>query len=188
MKENNHNYTITLTCRCLGLSKSGYYAWLNRVPSKRSQENEALKLKIKSIHNFSRGTYGLPRVYEELKKQGFEYSLSRVRRLRKNLGLRVRRRKKFIRTTDSNHNLPVAPNLLNRNFHTSKENQAWVSDITYIRTEEGWLYLAVVIDLYSRRVVGWSLQDQMSKTLVLDALEMAINCLLYTSPSPRDRG
>jgi len=161
-------------CQVLNVSRSGYYSWLNRTPSKRKLENEELKIKIAEIYWQSRGTYGSPRIHEKLKKEGYHYNIKRIARLMKELGLKAIQKRKFKVTTDSNHNYPVKENLLKREFDVDTPNKAWVSDITYISTQEGWLYLTVIIDLYSRKVVGWSMNKRMTKQLVIDALIMAV--------------
>lgn len=168
------NYPVALMCRALDVSRSGYYAWKTRPPSKREQENEQLKTKIAEVHHDSRGTYGSPRVHAELVAQGFEVGRNRIARIMREEGILGRRKPRFRRTTDSNHKLPVAENVLAREFMTDAPDRAWVADITYVWTAQGWLYLAVIIDLYSRRVVGWSMADNMRKELVLDALTAAL--------------
>lgn len=162
-------------CKVLEVSRSGYYKWLKRKPSKREEENETLKFKVAQIYWQSRGTYGSPRIYKQLKKEGIICNKKRVERLMKVLGLKAIQKRKFKVTTNSNHNLPIKDNILNREFDVSQKNKVWVSDITYIPTQEGWLYLAVIIDLYSRKVVGWSMDSTMKKNLVINALNMALN-------------
>ena len=169
-----HLYPIELMAGVLEVSRSAHYAWFNRIPSKRIKETKELEYRISSIFKAGRGTYGSPRIHAQLKQDGRVASPNRVARIMSKLGLRAKTKRKFKSTTDSNHNLPVAPNLLDQNFTVSERDQVWCSDITYLRTTEGWLYLAVVIDLYSRRVVGWSMRDNMKKGLVLEALEMAL--------------
>lgn len=167
-------YSITILCKALDVTRSGYYAWLGRGKSSRQCTNEELSERIAEIHKTSRCTYGCPRIQAELKSQGHRVSRRRVARLMRQQGIRVRRRKRWVpRTTDSHHKLPVAPNLLDREFERTAPNQAWVGDITYVRTDEGWLYLATLLDLYSRKVVGWSMSDKIDRQLVLRALEMA---------------
>jgi putative transposase len=156
------------------IERSGYYAWIKRKPSKQSIANEALDKKIIDIFNSHSSRYGYPRITDELHDQGEKCGKNRVFRRMRKLGLRAKGKKKFKVTTDSNHNLPVAANLLNRDFSATAPNQKWVSDITYIWTDEGWLYLATVIDLYSRAVIGWSIQPTMTRQLVCDALMMAL--------------
>ena len=143
-------------CKILGVSRSGYYAWFKSKTSKRVFENQELTTKIISIHKKSKGTYGSPRIVQELRQDYPRISRPRVARLMKKANIRSIVRKKYTVTTDSKHNYPVAENLLNRNFNVERLGTAWVSDITYIRTNEGWLYLTAVIDLCDRKVIGWS--------------------------------
>lgn len=158
----------------LSIERSGYYAWLKRKPSQRSIANKGLDKKITAAFDRHKKRYGAPRITDELQGEGEACSQNRVYRRMKKLGLRAKGKKKFKITTDSKHNLPVAENLLNRDFTTTAPNQKWVSDITYIWTDEGWLYLATVIDLYSRAVIGWSIQPTMTRELVSNALMMAL--------------
>ncbi len=172
------NFPVTLMCRVLEVSKSGYYAWRNRAPCKRAQDNELLATKIDEVHAESRGTYGSPRVHAELVAQGFTVGRNRIARIMREDGIIGRRKPRFRLTTDSDHKLPVAKNLLDRMFTVDEPDQAWVADVTYIWTQQGWLYLAVIIDLFSRRVVGWSMADHMRTELVLDALKAALGSRL----------
>jgi putative transposase len=167
------NFPIRLMCEALEVSRSGYYAWLNREPSQRAKENEVLNQKIVEIHAKSRGTYGSPRVTEELEAQGFKADRKRVARRMAALGLSGDLKPKF-RNADSEPTSPVAANTLDRQFDVAEPDRVWVSDITYVWTVAGWLYLAVVIDLYSRRVVGWAMADHMRAELVLEALAAAL--------------
>jgi putative transposase len=141
-------------CRVLEVSASGYYGWRQRPISKRKQENTDLVNHITQVHQQSRQTYGSPRIHAELKAQGIQCGESRVARLMKHNGIQAKRKKKYVITTDSSHDLPIAGNRLNQQFTAHAPNEKWVADITYIWTQEGWLYLAVVLDLFSRRVVG----------------------------------
>jgi len=161
-------------CQVLEVSRSGYYDWLNREPSQRQLENEKLKLKIAEIYWQHKGRYGSPRIYRQLKKEGYNYNIKRIERLMNVMELKAIQKRKFKKTTNSNHDLPLKNNLLKRNFNVTQPNKVWVSDITYISTNEGWLYLAVIIDLYSRKVVGWSINKRMTKQLVIDALNMEL--------------
>ena len=161
-------------CEVLQVSRSGYYAWLRRPQSKRSVENERLVEQIKDIHQQSRQTYGSPRIHDELQDMKIICSQNRVARLMRQHGIAAEKKRKFVRTTDSNHSLPVAPNRLNQQFEVDRPDVVWTADITYIWTGQGWLYLAVVLDLFSRRVVGWSMAPSLERTLVIDALQMAI--------------
>lgn len=158
----------------LSIERSGYYAWLKQKPSKRQIANESVDKKIINIFHTHHGRYGCPRIKSELHDMGEVCSKNRVARRMKSLNLQANAKKKFKVTTDSKHTFPVSSNLLNRDFTTTASNQKWVGDISYVWTHEGWLYLAVVIDLYSRAVVGWSIQSTMSRQLVCDALMMAL--------------
>jgi transposase InsO family protein len=161
-------------CKVLKLARSGYYAWCKRKLSPRNQENEILSEQIKLIHESSRQTYGSPRIKAALVARGFKVGRQRVVRLMAKLGICARLKRKFRVTTDSKHSLPIAKNVLDRNFTTTEPDRAWVADITYIWTAQGWLYLAVIIDLFSRRVVGWSMAEHMRTDLILTALEAAL--------------
>lgn len=161
-------------CRVLAVSTSGYYSWKNRPPSRRELENKKLTCKIKAIFDDERCRAGAIRITKRLKSTGETAGRHRVARIMRKKGWRAKAAKKFKATTNSNHKLPVAPNLLMQNFRATKPNAKWVTDITYIWTDEGWLYLATVMDLYSRMMVGWSLSDRMTKQLVIDALQSAL--------------
>ena len=166
-------FPIRRMCRALGVSPSGYYAFMGRPESRRVREDRRLLVEIKAIHRSSRGTYGSPRVHAHMKAQGMSHSRKRIARLMRQGDIRAKQKRKFKATTDSSHGYPVAPNLLKRKFMAQGPNQKWVADITYIATGEGWLYLAAIMDLYSRRIVGWSMSGSISRQLALDALEMA---------------
>lgn len=168
------NFPVAFMCRHLGVSPSGFYAWSGRPESARSREDRRLALLTREAHQIGREAYGSPRVHEELKAQGVHISRKRVIRLMQEQGLKGKTRRRWVMTTHSKHDLPVAPNLLARNFEASKPNQRWVGDITYLRTSEGWLFLAVVLDLYSRMVVGWAVSALIDRHLVLKALDMAL--------------
>jgi transposase InsO family protein len=157
----------------LAASRSGYYLWLAEPESSRSRENRRLVIEIKMIHEKSRETYGSPRIHESLKSSGESCSRKRVEKLMAINGIRAKQKRKFIMTTDSKHDLPVAENTLSREFSVDEPNKVWTSDITYISTDEGWLYLAGVLDLCSRTAVGWSMGETMDRWLVMDALSMA---------------
>jgi len=162
-------------CKTLGVSKSGYYNWLRIGPSKRWLENEAISAVIHDIFKTSFESYGSPRIKVELLKYGHRVSRPRVARIMRANRLFARRRRKFIFTTDSNHNYPIAPNILNQDFTVDRENQVWVSDITYIQTKEGWVYLTIIIDLFNRKVVGWAMSDNLStEATIIPAWKMAI--------------
>jgi putative transposase len=161
-------------CEQLGVSRSGYYAWQCREPSKRQQDDAVLVEAIKKSHEESRGTYGSPRVLDDLKEQGFEVGRRRVARLMAEEGLTGTPPKPFKRTTDSKHSHDIADNILDREFSVEAPDTTWATDITYVRTWEGWMYLAVVVDLFSRRIVGWATAAHMRTGLVLSALDMAL--------------
>lgn len=158
----------------LQVHRSGYYAWLNKKPSNQALANQLLDKKIAAIFDAHHKRYGYPRITQELRALGETCSKNRVAKRMKYLNLYAKAKKKFKATTDSYHDFPIAPNLLNRDFTATGPNQKYVGDITYIWTDEGWLYLATVIDLYSRAVIGWSIQKTMSRQLVIDALIMAL--------------
>jgi len=174
MKAKAGRFRIGWMAKALDVSTSGYYAWLRRPESSRKRENRRLALEIKVVHESSKQTYGSPRIHAELTANGISCSRNRVARLMKEQGIRAKSKRKFRVTTDSNHSLPAAPNLLNRNFSTDRPNQVWLTDITYIPTREGWLYLAAVLDMHSRRIVGWAMSNRLKRQLVMDALLMAI--------------
>ena len=167
-------YPVTLMCRVLQVSRSGYYAWAKRPAAERRRQDQRLTLEVAAIHAESRGRYGSPRVHAELRERGERIARKRVARLMRAAGLRARARRRFRSTTDSQHAMAIKGNLLARRFATSAPNRSWVADITYMWTAEGWLYLAIVLDLFSRRVVGWSLSERLERGLALDALRMAI--------------
>lgn len=161
-------------CRNLDVSKAGYYAWRAREQSQRSKHDAELVDHIQKAHIESRRMYGSPRIHVDLRENGVKVSRKRVARLMREHGMKGKKRRHFKVTTLSKHNYPVAPNLLNRRFKTERPNQAWAGDITAISTAEGWLYLAVVIDLYSRRVIGWSMGNKIDAELAINALTMAV--------------
>jgi transposase InsO family protein len=161
-------------CRVLGVSASGFYGWKRNPGSSREKENLRLVTHIKAVHKESRKTYGSPRIHAELHSRGIRCGRHRVARLMRQRGIQAKHKRKFKATTDSNHHLPVHENRLNRSFDVESANKSWAADITYIWTREGWLYLAVILDLFSRRIIGWSMQDRLEKQLVIDALLMAL--------------
>jgi len=167
-------YPVALMCRVLHVSRSGYYAWCKRPAAERVGKDQRLTLEVAAIHAESRGRYGSPRVHAELRERGQRIARKRVARLMRAAGLRARARRRFRCTTDSQHAMAIKGNLLARRFAVSAPNRSWVSDITYIWTLEGWLYLAIVMDLFSRRVVGWALSKRLERGLALDALGMAL--------------
>lgn len=167
-------YPMRILCRVLRVSRSGYYAWRTRKPSARQLEDEQLRPKVVKAFKTGRGTYGSPRVRDELIDQGFEIGRKRVARLMREMGLQGVTPRKFRVTTNSDHEHSIAENLIDWDFGAARPNEKWATDITYIWTAEGWLYLAIVMDLYSRRIVGWAMADHMKTDLCLDALGMAI--------------
>jgi transposase InsO family protein len=174
-------WPIGLTCQTLGVSTSGYFEHWRRkgacsadsTGTSRRISDTALLVHIKAIHAEVKGEYGWPRMFKELVDRSLRVGKARVQRLMQRHGIKARGKRKFVVTTDSKHDLPIAPNLLARNFTPAMPNLVWTSDITYIATDEGWLYLAAVIDLFSRQVVGWSMKDHMQASMVTDALRMA---------------
>lgn len=174
MRSEKASFPVSFMCRQLSVSRSGYYAWEKRPVSKRQQEDVRLLELIEHTHKDNRGTYGSPRITDVLKDLGETVGRHKVASIMRKNGIIGLPPKKFRKTTDSDHNLPVAENLLDREFDVECPNEAWVGDITYIWTARGWVYLAVILDLFSRRVVGWALDDHMRSELVLKALEMAI--------------
>ena len=168
------SFPVRALCRVLEVSRAGFYAWQTRAPSSHAQADTRLGLAIAAIHAESRQRYGSPRVHAELVDRGHRTSRKRVARLMRHRGLAGRRRRRFRTTTDSRHPFPVAPNVLARQFTQPTLDRAWVTDITYIPTGEGWLYLAVILDLCSRFVVGWAMSERITRELTLDALAMAL--------------
>jgi transposase InsO family protein len=161
-------------CEVLGASPSAYYEWEREQESAHARRDSELLAQIRSLFARFKGRYGAPRIHAELAKVGMNVSRKRVARLMREAGIRAKGAKKYKATTDSKHTLPVAPNLLERQFTTEGPNEAWVSDITYLWTRQGWMYLAVIIDLFSRRVVGWSIDERMTADLVCSALDNAV--------------
>jgi transposase InsO family protein len=187
------HHSVLRLCRLFEVSPSGYYDWQNRQlkPGQRAKEDQSLAQEIKTIHAQSRKTYGSPRIADHLRKAGLKHGRNRVARLMKEQDLYGRQKRRYrVCTTDSNHDYPIAPNLLAQAPKASKPNQIWVADITYIKTKEGWLFLAAILDLYSRKIVGWNMSPWLDTPLVLKALQMA---LLTRQPPPNllfhsDRG
>jgi putative transposase len=167
-------YPVALMCRVLKVSRSGYYAWRQRRPAQHRSTDQRLSLEVAAIHAESCGRYGSPRVHAELRERGQHLGRKRVARLMQAAGLRARAPRRFRCTTDSRHGMAITQNLLARQFAVSAPNASWASDITYLWTLEGWLYLGVILDLFSRRVVGWALSERLERTLALDALRMAL--------------
>jgi transposase InsO family protein len=168
------SFPVRVLCRTLEVSRAGFYAWRRRPPAPRTQADQRLGLEIQAIHAASRQRYGSPRVQAELRHRGQRPSRKRVARLMRAHGLCARRRRRFRITTHSAHPQPVAPNVLARRFAVAAPDTAWVTDITYLWTTEGWLYLAVILDLFSRAIVGWALSAQITRQLPLQALTMAL--------------
>ena len=168
------HYPLSLLCRVLAVSRSGYYAWLHRRPSKRAQENARLEVAIQAAHVRTRQTYGPERLQAELRADGFPAGVGRIKRLRKKLGLRCQQVRRFTTTTDSTHALPVAENVLAQTFVATRPNEIWVTDITYVPTAEGWLYLAGIKDLFTCEVVGHAMGVRMTTALVSQALGAAV--------------
>jgi transposase InsO family protein len=161
-------------CHALGVSRAGFYAWRSREPSAAQVRREELTEEVKGIHAQVKARYGSPRIHAELVAQGHECSANFVAKVMREAGIAAKTKRKFRQTTDSNHSMPAAENVLGRAFDPEEPNASWVADITYIPTREGWLYLAAVEDLFSRRIVGWSMDQTMESRLVVDALEMAL--------------
>jgi transposase InsO family protein len=176
VQRHRQSWPVSVMCEVLGVSPCGYHQHFTRKAqgAERARlSDDALLVHIKAIHAQSKGSYGWPRVHKELLARGIRVGKERVRKLMQQHGIQARGKRRFKATTDSRHQLPVAPNLLQQRFDVANPDQVWAGDITYIATDEGWLYLAVVIDLFSRQVVGWSLSERMTRQLVMDALRMA---------------
>lgn len=161
-------------CRVLDVTRSGYYAWKRRGESPRDEENRRLDADLQRLYNFHKGRYGAPRLTLDLRAEGWRASRRRVAKRLRMLGLRAKAARKFKATTQSKHGLPTAPNRLEQDFTAAAPNRVWLADITYVRTDEGWLYLAVVLDVYSRAVVGWAMAERITRDLVIAALTMAV--------------
>jgi len=190
IEERRSEYPLAVLCRVLEVSRSGYYAWAKRSPSETATRREALATQIQEVHTEMRGRYGSPRLTAELNARGITCCVNTVAKAMKTQGIRAKTVKRFVRTTDSNHRLPVAQNVLDRDFTPAQPNAAWVMDMTYIPTHEGWLFLALVVDLFSRRIVGWAMDATMTSRLVVDALEMAVRqrCVTAGLVAHSDRG
>jgi transposase InsO family protein len=168
-------WPVGVICRVLEVTRGGFYAWMRRKPSLRRQRQEELAKRIRSVHQANRRVYGSPRIHRELVASGEKVCRNTVARLMNQRNIRAGTRRKYVpRTTDSRHQHTVAENLLDRRFDAQRMNRKWVADITYVATQQGWLYLAAVMDLYSRKIVGWSMADHMRTDLVADALKMAL--------------
>jgi len=166
---------VAVVCRVLGVSRSGFYAWRKRPPSVGEHRRQGLTERVRAIHREVKGRYGSPRMHAELVARGETCCVNSVAKLMQRAGISAAVNRRFVRTTDSNHSLPVADNVLDRQFDPTEPNATWVADVTYIPTREGWVYLAAVEDLFSRRVVGWSMDATMTSRLVVDALAMAVS-------------
>ena len=176
IEDHRADYPVRVLCDVLGVSPAGYYAWRTRPESRRSAANRDLIGDIQQVHREAHGRYGSPRIHAELRAQGRGASRGRIERLMRHHGIRaIMARPRRARTTDSRHDFPIAPNLLERNFTATAPNRIWLADITYVETDQGWLYLATVLDLYSRKIVGWAMCDHLRADLPLAALRMAIS-------------
>jgi transposase InsO family protein len=172
--EHRHLFPILRMCQVLDVSENGYYNWHNRGKSKRKRDDEQLTERIEDVYQKNRGKYGSPRIHAELKAQGLHCGRKRVARLMQEKNLYAGRKRRKARTTNSHHRFPIAPNLLKRDFTADAPNKKWVADITFIETQEGWLYLSGVLDTYSRKIVGWSMDKYHDAELVKTALHMAL--------------
>jgi putative transposase len=173
IEQNRGSYPVQALCAALQVSDSGFTSWQRSDGPTKWLSDSGLLKRIREIHEETKAAYGSPRIYQELKGRGIPVSKGRVERLMRENELRGRHKRRFKATTDSKHTLPVAPNLLEQNFETERPDQAWTADVTYIPTGEGWLYLAIVLDLYTRQIVGWAMRERMTRDLVIDALRMA---------------
>ena len=173
IRQERKAYPVTILCKVMEVSRSSFYDYVHRIEGPDDPEETALKTRISAIFKEHRSQYGSRRVLKQLKAEGHQIGRYKVRRLMRELGLKAKSPKRYKVTTDSRHSFPVAPNLLNRKFDVDEPNRFLTADITYVWTFEGWLYLAVVLDLYSRQIVGWAMDKRMKKQLTLDALDMA---------------
>ncbi len=172
--EHRSMFRVKKMCRVFDISRSRYYGWRRRIKGLRQQEDERLLESIRDAHKKSRRNYGSPRITRELRAKGQRHGKNRIARLMRLNGIRAKTKRRFRVTTQSRHNLPVAENLLNRQFETDRPNKVWLSDITYIWTEEGWLYFSAVLDLFNREVIGWAMDKSLHQNLVIKALQQAI--------------
>ena len=168
------HYPIEILCDVLGVSRSGFYAWRKRKPSGRATKRARLAAEIAAVHKKSKRRYGSPRIHRELREKGVRVSRKTIESVMREKGIVARHKRRFRRTTDSNHAHPIAPNLVARDFEPTAANQVWAGDVTYIATDEGWAYLAVLLDLFSRRVVGWAISETNDTELALAALSQAV--------------
>jgi putative transposase len=173
--EESAQWPVAVLCETLDVSRSGYYAWVARPDAPKVAADAEILMEIKAAHSNGRGAYGSPRVVQVLRKNGHTIGENRVARLMRESGIVGRKKKRFKKTTDSNHPDPIAPNVLERKFTVELPNTAWVTDVTYVSTRQGWLYLAVILDLFSRRVVGWAASANNDRALALEALDRAVN-------------
>ncbi len=175
IKGHRTHYGLSLLCRTMEVSVSGYYDWLGRPPSKTQTTNQRLLTKIRCFHKASRQRYGSPRIHQDLVYSGEKVSRPRVARLMKTAGIQSKMAKRFVITTNSKNSKAPAPNRLKREFRVREKNKAWVADTTFIRTRQGWLYLATMMDLYSRQIIGWAMSERNDTKLVTDALIMSVS-------------
>lgn len=173
IKEHRGQWAVNLMARVLGVSVSGFYDWLKRPKGQRAKEDEVLSEKIYMFYRDSRCTYGSPRIYQDLKAAGYEVGRKRVARLMQEAGIRGKAKRRYKTTTNAKHSRPKADNLVQQNFDVASPDRLWASDITYIPTDEGWLYLAVTLDLFNRKVIGWAFSERLTDDLTLSALRMA---------------
>ena len=173
--EQGDSYPVGRLCELLGVSRSGYYDWRGRPPSARSRDDARLAVELRARHARHRGHYGRPRLTADLREAGFPVNHKRVRRLMLREGLQAKRRRRFVRTTDSRHGLATATNLLEQRFVAAAPNRVWLADITYVGTDESWLYVALVLDLFSRKLVGWAMSEHIDQQLTLAALALALS-------------
>lgn len=181
VQQHEGQFRVTALCRAMQVSPSGYAAWQKRPPGLRSQQEQTLLETIRNLHQQSKGTYGSPRLYKDLRAAGIRCSRNRLVRIMSKYQITARPLRRFVVTTDSSHALPIADNVLNRQFTADAPNTKWSADITYVWTREGWLYLGVVLDLFSRRLVGWAMETTLESSLVVSALHMA---LVSRKPAP----
>jgi putative transposase len=174
IQDHQEQWPVRLLCQVLGVSPGGFYAWAARPAGTREQRRDTLVVQLKAVHQEMKARYGSPRLHAELVARGHDCCVNTVARLMREHGIAAKTKRRFRHTTDSNHDRPVAENVLGRRFEPAASNQAWAADITYIPTREGWLYLAAVEDLYSRQVVGWAMGERIDSRLVVDALQMAV--------------
>ena len=175
IEEHRRQWPVTLQCEVLGVTRQGFYAWRSRKPSKTALYRAELTEAVKQVYHQNRQVYGAVRIQKELQQQGHACNRKTVAKVMKSAGISAATGRAFrVTTTDSNHAHAVAENVLNRDFSATRKNQKWVADITYVRTQEGWLYLAAVMDLFSRKIVGWAMSEKIDSRLVVDALEMAV--------------